>query len=177
LGRYTCAVWGLLLFPYPTSDPELELLPVTAGEEEGHVPLDDEPIMAVPHLPVAVTDAPGGALPYHLPAIGTDLQAVAVVLCIVLVPHETEKCHVHRCHPKLEGLEVKAKVLPETVKYLHTRVSTHPILVCSILGKYSTKRRENKIHTVSIQVAFSTSRGFDLTYLWLNVQPLCISTL
>jgi hypothetical protein len=136
LGRYTCAVWGLLLFPYPTGDPELELLPVTAGEEEGHVPLDDEPIMAVPHLPVAVTDAPGGALPYHLPAIGTDLQAVAVVLCIVLVPHETEKCHVHRCHPKLEGLKVKAKVLPETVKYLRLKKTPESAPILSWFVQY-----------------------------------------
>lgn len=74
--------------------------------------------MAVTHLPVAVPDAPGGALPYHLPAIGADLEAVTVVPRLILVPHETQEGHVHWCHPKLEGLKVQAEVLPETVKHL-----------------------------------------------------------
>ena len=74
--------------------------------------------MAVPHLSVAVPDAPGGALPYHLPAIGTNLEAVTVAPRLILIPHETEKGHVHWCHPKLEGLKVQAEVLPETMKHL-----------------------------------------------------------
>ena len=74
--------------------------------------------MAVPHLPVAVADAPGGALPNHLPAIGAHLKAVAVVLRLVLVSHETKEGHVYWCHPKLEGLKVQAEVLPEAVKHL-----------------------------------------------------------
>ena len=114
----TGAVWGLLLFPDPASDPELQLLPVATGEEQRHVPLDDEAVVAVPHLPVAVADAPGGALPDHLPPVGADLEAVAVVLRLVLVPHETEEGHVYRCHPKLECLKVQAEVLPEAVKHL-----------------------------------------------------------
>jgi len=114
---YTGTIRGLLLFPDPTCDPELQLLPITTGEEQGHVPLDDEAVMAVPHLPVAVADAPGGALPNHLPAIGTHLKAVAVVLRLVLVSHETKEGHVYWCHPKLEGLKVQAEVLPEAVKH------------------------------------------------------------
>lgn len=114
----TGAVWALLLFPDPAGDPELQLLPVATGEEQRHVPLDDEAVVAVPHLPVAVADAPGGTLPDHLPPVGTDLEAVAVVLRLILVPHETEECHVYRCHPKLERLKVEAEVLPEAVKHL-----------------------------------------------------------
>ena len=115
---YTGAIRGLLLLPDPASDPQLQLLPVTTGEEQRHVPLDDEAVMAVPRLPVAVADAPRGALPYHLPAISTHLKAVAVVLRLVLVSHETKEGHVYRCHPKLEGLKVQAEVLPEAVKHL-----------------------------------------------------------
>lgn len=132
----TGAVWGLLLFPDATSDPELQLLPVTTREEQRHVPLDDEAVVAVPHLPVAVADAPRGALPDHLPPIGTNLKAVAVVLRLVLVPHETEEGHVYRCHPKLERLKVQAEVLPEAVKHLlriFTKSISHfIILFCAI---------------------------------------------
>ena len=102
----TGAIWGLLLFPDPASDPELQLLPVATGEEQRHVPLDDEDVVAVLHLPVAVVDAPRGALPVHLPPVGADLEAVAVVICLALVPHEMEEGHVYRCHPKLERLKV-----------------------------------------------------------------------
>jgi len=114
----TGTVWGLLLFPDPASDTELQLLSVATGEEQRHVPLDDEAVVAVPHLPVAVADAPGGALPDHIPPVGADLEAVAVVLRLVLVPHEMEEGHVYRCHPKLERLKVQAEVLPEAVKHL-----------------------------------------------------------
>ena len=74
--------------------------------------------MTVPHLPVAVPDAPGGALPYHLPAIGPDLKAVTVVPRLIFVSHETEEGHVHWCHPKLEGLKVQTEVLSETMEHL-----------------------------------------------------------
>jgi len=114
----TGAVWGLLLFPDPAGDPELQLLPVATREEQRHVPLDDEAVVAVTHLPVAVADAPWGAFPDHLPPVGADLEAVAVVLRLVLVPHETEEGHVYWCHPKLERLKVQAEVLPEAVKHL-----------------------------------------------------------
>lgn len=76
--------------------------------------------MAVPNLPVAVTDAAGSALPYHLPAICPDLKAIAVVPSIIFISHKTEKSHVYRCHSKLEGLKVQAKVLPKTMKNLET---------------------------------------------------------
>lgn len=115
---YARAVRALLLLPDPAGDPELQLLPITTREEERHVPLDDEAVVAVPHLPVAVADAPGGALPHHLPAVGAHLKAVAVVLGLILVPHEAEEGHVYWCHPKLEGLKVQAEVLPEAVKHL-----------------------------------------------------------
>jgi hypothetical protein len=47
-------------------DTQLELLPVTAREEQGHVPLDDEPVVAIPDPPVTVNDAPGYPLADHL---------------------------------------------------------------------------------------------------------------
>jgi len=46
-------------------DTQLELL-VTAREEQGHVPLDDEPVVAIPDPPVTVNDAPGYPLADHL---------------------------------------------------------------------------------------------------------------
>lgn len=70
---YAGTVRGLLLLPDPAGDPQLQLLSVAPREEQRHVPLDDEAIMAVPHLPVAVADAPRGAFPHHLPAITTNL--------------------------------------------------------------------------------------------------------
>lgn len=118
---YAGTVRGLLLLPDPAGDPQLQLLSVAPREEQRHVPLDDEAIMAVPHLPVAVPDTSGGALPYHFPAICADLKAVAIVPCLIFITHETEKGHIDWCHPKLEGLKVQAEVLPETVEDLLTR--------------------------------------------------------
>jgi len=62
-----------LLFPDPPSHPQLQLLPVTAREEQRHIPLDDEAIMAVTDLAVAVTDASRSTFPYHFPPITTNL--------------------------------------------------------------------------------------------------------
>ena len=76
--------------------------------------------MAVPDLPVTVSNAAGSALPYHLPSICPNLKAIAVVPSIIFIAHKPEESHVYWCHSKLEGLEVQAKVLPETMKYLET---------------------------------------------------------
>jgi hypothetical protein len=62
-----------LLLPDPPSHPQLQLLPVTAREEQRHVPLDDEAIMAVTDLAVAVTDASRSTFPHHLPPVTTNL--------------------------------------------------------------------------------------------------------
>jgi hypothetical protein len=107
-----------LLLPDPPSDPQLELLPVTTGEEQGHVPLDDEPVVAVPDFPVAVSDATRDALPCHLAATASDLEAVAVVLGFNVVSHEPEEGDVHRCHAQLECLEVQTKALAKTAENL-----------------------------------------------------------
>lgn len=80
-----------LFLPDPPGDTQLELLPVAAREEQGHVPLDDEPIVAVPDLPVAVPDAPGHPLPDHLAPRAPYLQAVAVVLRFRVVSHEPQE--------------------------------------------------------------------------------------
>lgn len=108
----------LLLLPDAASHPQFQLFPLPAGEEECHVPLDYEAVVAVTHFAVAVPDAPGCALPYHLPAIGTNLKAIAVVPCVILIAHEAEECHVDWRHSKLEGLKMQAEILPETMENL-----------------------------------------------------------
>lgn len=74
--------------------------------------------MAVPNLPVAVPDAAGSSLPYHLPAIRTNLKTIAVVPSIIFITHKPEESHVYWCHSKLKCLKVQAKVLPKTMKNL-----------------------------------------------------------
>lgn len=73
--------------------------------------------MTIPDLPVAITNASWGPLPYEFPAIRSNLQAVAVIPGLGLITHETEKRHVNRGHAKLEGLEMEAEVLTKTMKY------------------------------------------------------------
>ena len=118
IGDAGSRVGALLLLPDAARHPQLQLLPLPAGEEERHIALDYEAVMAVAHFAVAVPDAPGRALPYHLPAIGTHLKAIAVVPRVVLVAHEAEECHVDRCHSELEGLKMQAEILPETMENL-----------------------------------------------------------
>lgn len=96
----------LLLLPDSPSDPQLELLPVPAREKQGHVPLDDQPVIAVTDLPVAVSDAPGHPLPDHLTPSSSHLQAVAVVLCFRIISHEPQKGNVDRRHAQLKGFKV-----------------------------------------------------------------------
>jgi hypothetical protein len=67
---------------------------------------------------VAVSDAPRHALPCHLAAAAPDLQAVAVVLGLSVVPHEPEEGDVHGRHAQLESLEVQAEVLAEAAENL-----------------------------------------------------------
>lgn len=55
--------------------------------------------MAVTDLAVAIADAAGGPFPYHLAAVGTDLETVAVVPRLRLIAHEAEERHVDWCHP------------------------------------------------------------------------------
>ena len=109
-----------LLSPDAACDPQLELLPAAAREEERHVPVDDQPVEAVPHLPVAVPDAPRSALPCQLPSAPAHLQAVPKALCLALLAHEPQEPHVHWRHPKQECLKVQAEMLPETLEDLHT---------------------------------------------------------
>lgn len=83
-----------LLLPDTTSDSELELLTVATGEEESHLPVDYEAVMAVTHLPVAIPDTSWHPLPYQLPTVATNLQAVTVALRILIFPHKPKECHV-----------------------------------------------------------------------------------
>ena len=74
--------------------------------------------MAVSDLLVAIPDAPRVSLPDKLSVISSNLEAVTVVLCFCLIPHETQKRHVNRSHPKLEGFEMETKILTKTVEDL-----------------------------------------------------------
>lgn len=111
----------LLFFPYSSSNSELKLLPIPTREKQGHISLDDETIMAIPDLTVAIPDTPWSTLPNEFPAIRPNFQAIAIVPSLILVPHETKECHVNRGHPKLESFKMKAEVLAKTVKYLPTK--------------------------------------------------------
>jgi len=131
-----------LLSPDAACDPQLELLPAAAREEERHVPVDDQPVEAVPHLPVAVPDAPRSALPCQLPSAPAHLQAVPKALCLALLAHEPQERHVHWRHPKQECLKVQAEMLPETLEdcehpcsiFHFVRVGLHiPVVKCASL--------------------------------------------
>ena len=111
-------IWVLLFLPYPPRNSQLQLLPVSTGEEKCHVPLDDEPVVAVPNLPVAISDAPWSTLPYELPSIRPNLKTVTVVLCLSFIAHETEECHVNWSHAVLECFKVEAEILAETMENL-----------------------------------------------------------
>lgn len=115
-----------LFFPDSTSYSQLQLLPVATGEEQGHVAVDDQPVIAISNLPVAIPDASRHPLPYQFPAIATHLQAVAEVLCLVVLTHESQECHVNWSHSQEEGLEVKTEVFPKAIED-----SEHP---CSIFN-------------------------------------------
>lgn len=85
--------------------------------------------MAVPNLPMAVSDAAGISLPYHLPAIRPNLKAVSVAPCIIFITHKTEESHVYWCHSKLECLKVQTEVLTKTVEN-----SQHPSCIFNFSG-------------------------------------------
>jgi hypothetical protein len=133
-----------LLPPDAAGDPQLELLPAAAREEERHVPVDDEPVEAVPHLPVAVPDAPRRALPRQLPPAPAHLQAVPEPLRLALLAHEPQERHVHRRHPQHERLEVQAEVLPETLENLHVSNTSHKCVI--------TFRKKQDVSEVSLLV-------------------------
>jgi hypothetical protein len=119
--------YNSLFLPNPPSDPQFELLPVATREAQGHVPLDDEPVVAIPNFPVAISDASRDTLPGHLTINASNLQAVGVVLSFNIVSHEPEEGDVDRRHPQLEGLEVQAEVLAKAAEnlYKYSRVSYH----------------------------------------------------
>lgn len=120
------SIWILLLLPYPPSNSQLQLFSIPTREEESHVSLDNETIMAVPDLLVAISNTSWGTLPYEFPPICPDLKAITIVPSLILVTHETEECHVNRGHAKLESFKVKAEVLTKTMKYL-MKIAPKPI--------------------------------------------------
>ncbi len=115
------SIWILLLLPYPPSNSQLQFFSIPTREEESHISLDNETIMAVPYLLVAISDTSCGALPYEFPPICPNLKAITIVPSLILVTHETEECHVNRGHAKLEGFKVKAEILTKTMKDLTKR--------------------------------------------------------
>jgi hypothetical protein len=112
------SIWILLFFPYPPSNSQLQLLSIPTWEEESHVSLDNETIMAVPDLSVTISDTSWGTLPYEFPTICANLKAITIVPSLILIAHETEECHVNRGHAELEGFKMKAEVLTKTMKDL-----------------------------------------------------------
>lgn len=74
--------------------------------------------MAVSDLLVAIPNAPRVAFPDKLSAISPNLEAVAVVTSFCLVSHETEKGHVDRSHPDLEGFKMETEILTKTMEDL-----------------------------------------------------------
>lgn len=108
----------LLLFPYPPCDAKFELFPISSREEKGHVALNNETIMTISDLPVTISNASWCALPDELPAISSNLQAIAVVPSFCLITHKTKKCHINRSHTKLKCLKMETKILSKAVKDL-----------------------------------------------------------
>lgn len=108
-----------LLLPNSTRDAQLELLAVPAREKESHATLNNKTVKTVPHLAVAVSDAAWDPLPDHLAAIASNLKAVAVILCLHIISHESQKCYVNWCIAKLECLEMETEILPKATKNLH----------------------------------------------------------
>lgn len=107
-----------MFFPNPSSDPQLQLFPFSSREEQRHVSLYNETIMAVSNFLVVVPNASRVALPNQLPAISTNLEAVTEVSSVGFVPHESQKCHVNRCHTQLKGFKMKTEILAKTVEDL-----------------------------------------------------------
>jgi hypothetical protein len=118
IGDAGTRILALILFPNAAGDTQLQLLALPTRKEESHVPLDYEAIMAVSYFPMAVSDTTRGAFPNHSPATTPDLEAVAVGLCIILIPHETDKCHVDWSLSEQKGFKVQAEILPKTIEHL-----------------------------------------------------------
>ena len=136
LHAFSCC--SSLLLPDPPSDPQLQLLPVATREEQGHAPLNDEPVIAVPDLPVAVSDASRDALPCHLTTTASNLQAVAVILSFSIVAHEAEEGNVDRCHAQLECLEMQTEILAKAAENLED----DSVISYCIMGYYGKEKHE-----------------------------------
>lgn len=67
---------------------------------------------------MAVPNAPRYPLPNHLPAISANLQAIAVVLCLIIITHKSQEGNVYRSHPKLESFKVQTKILTKATEDL-----------------------------------------------------------
>ncbi|GER46332.1 pepsin A-4 [Striga asiatica] len=72
-----------------TLNPEFQFFPIPTREKESHVALNDEPVKTVTDLSVSIPNASGHTLPHHLPAVAPDLEAIAVIFCLVVIAHET----------------------------------------------------------------------------------------
>ena len=118
VGDADARVRAELLLPNPACDPKLELFAVSPREEESHVSLYDQPIMTIPDFPMTISNAPWRSLPQQLPVIPTNLEAIAIIPSLILIPHEPKESHVNWRHPQLKRLKVQAKVLPEAMEHL-----------------------------------------------------------
>lgn len=95
-----------LFFPNPSGNSKFQFLPVTAGEEESHVPLDDEAVKTVANLAVTISNCSRHPLPCHLPSVPAYLETVGIVLCIIIVAHKPQKCYVDWSHSQLKSFEM-----------------------------------------------------------------------
>jgi hypothetical protein len=118
VGNAGTRLLALILFPNAASDAQLQLLAVSTGKEERHVSLHYEAVMAVSYFPMAVSDTSRGAFPNHSPATAPDFEAVAVGLCLILIPHETDECHVNWSLPEQKGFKVQAEIFSKTIEHL-----------------------------------------------------------
>ncbi|MFS7988371.1 hypothetical protein Hanom_Chr11g01034051 [Helianthus anomalus] len=67
---------------------------------------------------MTVSYASRDSLPCHLPPVPSNLQAVAVVLRLVIVPHKSQERDINGRHSQLERLKMETEVLAVTTKYL-----------------------------------------------------------
>lgn len=78
-----------LFFPNPSGYSKFQFLPVTAREEESHVPLNDQTVKTVANLAVTIPNCSRHPLPCHLPSVSAYLETVGIVLCVIIIAHKT----------------------------------------------------------------------------------------
>ena len=70
---------------------------------------------------MAIPNAPRHTLPTQLSSISSYLKAVSVILCIIVIPHESQESNVNRSQTELERFKMKAEVLPKAAENLECK--------------------------------------------------------